>query len=429
MRFFLALTLIFSNISAVDAPEIQEIRPLLVEAIAETYPEYDTGNPTRLLGQVTPHLLSPDGTTLMAFADLRRPADTRQEDNLLCFYHLDEQDIVCYPQPFQYTIRTAPARVFAWSPDGKKVAFYEDYYEGRQESDIWLMDVATGDMTHLTDDGVSGSYTEALTNHLAFTIDYAPIWNPVNGDLYFIRLEGDSKIGLYKIASNQSTPELVSDLSEFRSFGLVDISPVSLAAVSPDGTQFVFAPLSFKEEKIGLWKIDLETGELSQFINVADLKAAMPAWLSSAARFVNIREVIWHDARIIVMVEILTFAINVMNYYAIDPTTGAITALLDFDPYETMDDFLRESLSTLLPRPVGIVSGDHFYLLHLERTETGISPIISAAPITFETALTKIADISPEEILYPLEYFPSTYKFLYTAKGRVLVGNYVLTFK
>jgi dipeptidyl aminopeptidase/acylaminoacyl peptidase len=43
-----------------------------------------------------------------------------------------------------------------WSPDGTRLAFAEDTFRVLRDGDLWVMDVATGALTNVDDDGFGG---------------------------------------------------------------------------------------------------------------------------------------------------------------------------------------------------------------------------------------------------------------------------------
>ncbi len=155
----------------------------------------------------------------------------------------------------------ADARV-AWSPDGRRLAFVS---ERERTSDLYLLDVQTGELQKLTDDP---------------TIEGDPAWSP----------DGES-IALWRtIGSNQDLWILdVAETLALRTSGDGDVSGVKVTedpgldadpAWSPDGTQ-----LAFSSTRNGNWDqfvMDLPSGEPTQLTtDAADDQG--PAWSPDGA--------------------------------------------------------------------------------------------------------------------------------------------------
>jgi hypothetical protein len=71
-----------------------------------------------------------------------------------------------------------------WSPDAGSLVFHHDLYRLDQEPDLVRLDLANGELTALTDDGIDGAPTDGDGSN----IDVAPIFGP-DGTLYFFRVD------------------------------------------------------------------------------------------------------------------------------------------------------------------------------------------------------------------------------------------------
>lgn len=104
-------------------------------------------------------------------------------------------------------------RSFAWSPDGTRLAFTEDIFRFFRESDIWVMDISSGELTNLTDDEVEGGMPKSQDARA--NLDYVPTWSPDGTEILFGRTPMErsgaedrvrfaSKTELYRIPADGS---------------------------------------------------------------------------------------------------------------------------------------------------------------------------------------------------------------------------------
>lgn len=155
--------------------------------------------------------LSPDGRTLMYY-----------RGNGACVGSVDGSGEQCFevdsgPQSF-LSPNTA-----AWSPDGREVAITEEYGAGL-EPDIWLLDVRSGKLTNLTDDGV---VSEGVSRGGEYDfpddarVDRYPSWSADGRTIRFIRKDG-KKTALMTVpaggGSATKTGTLDTDWDELRTF-------------------------------------------------------------------------------------------------------------------------------------------------------------------------------------------------------------------
>lgn len=107
----------------------------------------------------------------------------------------------------------------AWSPDGGRIAFTEDALRLLVDGDLWVLEVETGRLTNLTDDGVDRvdflGDDPADPDPLFF--DVVPTWSPDGRELAFarsVRRNGEWEgTALYRIAAGGGQPELVLKLN------------------------------------------------------------------------------------------------------------------------------------------------------------------------------------------------------------------------
>jgi Tol biopolymer transport system component len=166
---------------------------------------------------------------------------------------------------------------FAWSPDSRKVAFTESI-AFRMDSDIWVLDVASGEIRNLTDDGFEGELSPredvpGQPDHLPR--DIAPIFSPDGSEIYFTRtnwpsraVEGDvravaaSPSDLYRISIDGGEPILVTRLTDHSALATNGLIWGS------DGTLVVALYLLSAEGDptyaTSLWSVDVMSGEVEE---------------------------------------------------------------------------------------------------------------------------------------------------------------------
>ncbi|MGD9099571.1 MAG: DPP IV N-terminal domain-containing protein [Anaerolineae bacterium] len=107
-------------------------------------------------------------------------------------------------------IRTLDDQSVAWSPDGARVAFTENFFRYFFDSDLWVLEIESEKLTNLTDDAVERVTLgdEAQENPL---VDVLPTWSPDGKKLLFARSAQRSSEWsgtiLYRISSQGGKPE------------------------------------------------------------------------------------------------------------------------------------------------------------------------------------------------------------------------------
>ncbi|MFW5691390.1 MAG: hypothetical protein ACOCXZ_02705 [Chloroflexota bacterium] len=291
--------------------------------------------------------LSPDGAAL---------AWTWNEG--YCAYAIDAETLNC---------QTLDARLpnnmpLVWSPDSQHVAFTLDFVRLFEEPDIMVLNVATGALVNLTDDGIIDlSGDDADTPY----IDVVPTWDPSTGDLYFFRyIENEAADGfdsaLYRFAApvtadTRAEPEVVVDLTGWVDgllFPFVVTPPFLLdgaAAIAPDGRTMAALVRDIQErERTGLVLIDLETGEIFFEISNAQLTTAgMPAWYTDPGGPLSgdiVDGIAWAADKQTVLVAIQNAFFDTETLsprtVAVDSQSGEVTPLVDFSTLPDTDSFL-----------------------------------------------------------------------------------------
>jgi hypothetical protein len=283
--------------------------------------------------------LSPDGSLLAATS-----ADG------ICVLSLASHEETCFPFPGTFH-GGLPARQrfnpLVWSPDSSRIVFTEEVFYEFLESDLWLLTIENGTISNLTDDHVEGSWFDRPTAD--FALDYLPAFAP-NGDIYFFRSErvSDAATGimdytlvLHRLAAGEDTPKQIADLSELPS------RPNRGAAVSPDGTQFVFAMLTSSTQQ-ELWLVDLTSGEARQLTDADAMYAGMPEAARQDVMFLF--DPVWVADGSAVVFESLSSGTSLDlavlpfgNYVYVDVESGNVTPLVDLTDFPVQRGALESS--------------------------------------------------------------------------------------
>lgn len=201
--------------------------------------------------------LSPNGDRLLV----------AQNFSDLCVYDtVTLQELGCPHTP--ETISRIDLERITWSPDQSKLALTEYSPYMLEESDIWVLDIETGEFTNLTDDGVSGRYSDG------YEMDYMPLWSLDGGEIYFVRTKAgdDQSTDLYAIAADGGEPRKLLTLAD---------SPFALQGTmhwSQDGSGLYFSGISpqLDNSANGVWHYDFVTDSLRQLLG-PDEVAGIPS--------------------------------------------------------------------------------------------------------------------------------------------------------
>src|SRR5690606_15648635 len=81
-----------------------------------------------------------------------------------------------------------PASI-SWSPASDALVFAERSAQYLVDSDIWRFEIATGELTNLTDDGVGGGLPiiSSEDDTEEFLVDLVPAWSPDGATIAFSR--------------------------------------------------------------------------------------------------------------------------------------------------------------------------------------------------------------------------------------------------
>ena len=126
--------------------------------------------------------VSPDGKYIAWYQETGR---MRKKEQQLCLYTVESASKQCYTIA-EKTYMGYPYQL-KWSPDSTQIAFSENPIQLGYESDIWVMNVADGTITNLTQDDLTGSWQTFVSQGTMPNLDYLPSWNEKDGMIYFWR--------------------------------------------------------------------------------------------------------------------------------------------------------------------------------------------------------------------------------------------------
>ncbi len=102
----------------------------------------------------------------------------------------------------------------SWAPDSSHIAFTEEI---GLETDVWILEVESGELVNLTQDDLAGKPSQAGTDQPP--LDFFPVWSPDSQSLLFGRLSFDSTersmtTTLYRVSIDGGSPEQVAVVSQ-----------------------------------------------------------------------------------------------------------------------------------------------------------------------------------------------------------------------
>ena len=176
----------------------------------------------------------------------------------------------------------------SWSPDSSRLVFAEMGFTLGNDSDLWLMDAATGSLTNLTDDGYAGSISDLdtdATTSPTFSVDTSPAWTPDGLRISFARtgyVDGRSTgTVLASIPASGGPVEELTRLSE-QEPGVVAFR----SAWSPNGATLYYSRLGslLLDEDDGVWAYDAASGETRPIATYGGSNLGAPALLQVSPR-------------------------------------------------------------------------------------------------------------------------------------------------
>lgn len=227
--------------------------------------------------------MSPDGKWLVGLGDKRQ----------VCIWAIAtlapqcvEEDLTsgraASPEEQAAHVANVHPESVVWSPDSSRVAFAFDGDGAPVDSDIWVFEAESGELTDLTDDGYSGPFPPegfgvgevGSDVPESLTFDTSPAWSPDGQQIAFARTtldtRGDVDVALYRVGLDGGEPVRIATMPappESPYSG-----PLLLAGLrwTPDGRQVAVAVRWGDDATDGLWLAPVAGGEPQRIVTGAE---------------------------------------------------------------------------------------------------------------------------------------------------------------
>jgi dipeptidyl aminopeptidase/acylaminoacyl peptidase len=167
----------------------------------------------------------------------------------------------------------------AWSPDGRRLAFTEEAPRFLIDSDLWVLDAETGQLTDLTDDGIAGLNSALKPGAL---LDLAPAWSPDGSKIAFARSVSGAfdSSALYVIDANGGDPRHLTGIA-------AELFAVEAGVRwAPDGKTIYYSVRVHQSAQgfNGVWRVGVDGRNASRLFDARDARQGSPYLAELSAR-------------------------------------------------------------------------------------------------------------------------------------------------
>ncbi len=270
----------------------------------------------------------------------------------LCTYTFESAASNCVVAPDTYE---GYPYAFPWSPDDGYIAFTENPFQLGYESDIWVYKTESGEFVDLTDDGVVGDWATAEAG--SYALDYLPMWNQQDGQIYFWRSIPDPaepismSLSIMKIAPELGEAELVRDVQSDMGGDLIMFNDEQwymdgVSALSPDGRFVAVLTISAVQTETndsdGLWIVDLEDTSVPprQVATADDFNTANLPWTGIPLYPSGLS---WQASgdHLVVLAQNNDTQVPVVVLYYVDVASGELTPVVDFSNLTEENEYMN----------------------------------------------------------------------------------------
>ncbi len=216
--------------------------------------------------------MSPDGSSIAAV----RPAVGYARGELCAFDVATLAERACASvADLGSTLRIEDV---TWSPDGALLAYAANAFQTFRDGDLWLMDVATGEVRNLDDDGFEGSLPFGQdAPGQSITVDVAPTFTPDGRFVTFSRstFQGGIRLGndIASVPVEGGPPRHLTDVSED-----IGIAYHGMAW-APDGSALFYSYHGTDPEdpRNGIWRVAADGSGARLLAGLTDPRIGAPA--------------------------------------------------------------------------------------------------------------------------------------------------------
>ena len=301
--------------------------------------------------------VSPNGKYLAWYQESGR---ARKKEQQICIFTFESAGKQCYTMAekaymgYPYQLK--------WSPDSTQIAYSENPIQLGYESDIWVMNVADGTFTDLTQDNLTGSWQTFVSDGTMPNLDYLPAWNEKDGMIYFWRgvPTGQQKfsISLQSIDPKGGEPKQVANLStslpgQLPYFYYQTVALDGSSTVSPDGTKLAVLMASLNDMGAALYSlytVDLAKPDAAPVLVVEPTAwgAAVPTWQDMPTNPLGISWLPDSSGMVVEAYSNNTWTPFTVFYY-IDAATNKMTPVVDFSGLADASAYAENAPGTEIP--------------------------------------------------------------------------------